>query len=167
MFLTVAARRFRPWRVKPLNPVDAPRWRTGAPSGMRRDHSRGPVRSLVEAEHFGPSHPDVAKMLTVSCQVCRLTGCYALAERLQKRALNIQEKALGPDHLHVGVTLNNLALTYWHRGRYADAENCIASRHRIGTSLLCRKTNEARQDWPRSSVALRRICRGGETWLVE
>jgi tetratricopeptide (TPR) repeat protein len=30
--------------------------------------------------------------------------------------------ALGPDHPHVGVTLNNLALTYWNWGRYADAE---------------------------------------------
>ena len=34
----------------------------------------------------------------------------------------IREKALGPDHPDVAQSLNNLALLYYHQGRYADAE---------------------------------------------
>ena len=39
-----------------------------------------------------------------------------------KRALAIREKALGPDHPDVAVSLNNLAGLYAYQGRYADAE---------------------------------------------
>jgi CHAT domain-containing protein len=48
---------------------------------------------------------------------------YADAEPLYKRSLAIREKALGPDHLDVANSLNNLALLYQTQGgRYADAE---------------------------------------------
>jgi len=43
------------------------------------------------------------------------------AERLYKRALAIDEKALGADHHHVGTDLNNLAELYQIQGRYSDA----------------------------------------------
>ena len=49
-------------------------------------------------------------------------GRYAEAEPLYKRALAIQEKALGPDHPDVATALNNLAVLYRHQGRYAEAE---------------------------------------------
>ena len=49
-------------------------------------------------------------------------GRYADAEPLFKRALAISEKALGPDHPDVAVSLNNLADLYDDQGRYADAE---------------------------------------------
>ena len=41
---------------------------------------------------------------------------------LALRALTIREKALGPDHPDVAVSLNNLAELYRAQGRYADAE---------------------------------------------
>ena len=41
---------------------------------------------------------------------------------MYKRALAIEEKALGPDHPDVAVALNNLADLYQAQGRYADAE---------------------------------------------
>jgi tetratricopeptide (TPR) repeat protein len=41
---------------------------------------------------------------------------------LYKRALEIEEKALGPDHPDVAAALNNLALLYKAQGRHADAE---------------------------------------------
>ena len=44
---------------------------------------------------------------------------YADAEPLYKRSLSIREKALGPDHPHVGTTLNNLANA---QRRFAEAE---------------------------------------------
>jgi CHAT domain-containing protein/tetratricopeptide (TPR) repeat protein len=47
---------------------------------------------------------------------------YAEAEPLYKRAIAIDEKALGPDHPNVGTALNNLAELYDTQGLYAEAE---------------------------------------------
>ena len=52
----------------------------------------------------------------------RAQGRYAEAEPLIKRALAIDEKALGPEHLNVGAELDNLAQLYQEQGRYAEAE---------------------------------------------
>ena len=49
-------------------------------------------------------------------------GHYVQAEPLYKRALAINEKALGPDHPSTGTSLNNLAQLYSNQGRYEDAE---------------------------------------------
>jgi len=47
---------------------------------------------------------------------------YAEAEPLYQRALEIDEKALGPDHPAVATHLSNLAALYYHEGKYAQAE---------------------------------------------
>ena len=49
-------------------------------------------------------------------------GQYAKAEPLYQRALEIREKALGPEHPDVATSLNNLAELYRVRGQYAKAE---------------------------------------------
>jgi CHAT domain-containing protein/tetratricopeptide (TPR) repeat protein len=49
-------------------------------------------------------------------------GRYAEAVPLAQEALAIREKALGPDHLDVALSLNNLAGLYDNQGRYAEAE---------------------------------------------
>ena len=49
-------------------------------------------------------------------------GRYAEAEALDRDALAITEKALGPDHPDVALSLNNLAEVYRTQGRYAEAE---------------------------------------------
>ena len=49
-------------------------------------------------------------------------GQYAEAEPLYQRALDIWEKALGPEHPHVAASLNNLAEFYRAQGQYAKAE---------------------------------------------
>jgi tetratricopeptide (TPR) repeat protein len=49
-------------------------------------------------------------------------GRYAESEPLYKRAVGIYEKALGPDHGHFAVSLNNLAELYRIQGRYDEAE---------------------------------------------
>ena len=49
-------------------------------------------------------------------------GQYAQAEPLYKRALAIDEKALGPDHPDVAVSLNNLAALYRAMNRDDEAE---------------------------------------------
>ena len=50
-------------------------------------------------------------------------GRYSEAIPLAQRALAIREKALGPYHPDVAVSLNYLALLYDKQGRYADAES--------------------------------------------
>jgi CHAT domain-containing protein/Tfp pilus assembly protein PilF len=49
-------------------------------------------------------------------------GRYADAIPLAKEVLAIREEALGPDHLDVATSLNNLAGLYQQQGRYAEAE---------------------------------------------
>src|SRR6516164_6797422 len=49
-------------------------------------------------------------------------GRYSEATPLAQRALEIQEKALGPHHPTVANLLNNLALLYVEQDRYAEAE---------------------------------------------
>ena len=49
-------------------------------------------------------------------------GKYAVAEPLFKRALAIWDKALGPEHPQVALSLNNLVLLYRDQGKYAAAE---------------------------------------------
>ena len=47
------------------------------------------------------------------------------AQDLFMQALAIQERALGPDHLDVGISLNNLVLLYDAQGQYAAAEPLV------------------------------------------
>ncbi|MCH7923466.1 MAG: tetratricopeptide repeat protein, partial [Nitrospinae bacterium] len=47
---------------------------------------------------------------------------YAEAEALFKRALEIREQAMGPDHPLVANSLNNLAVLYLQKGKYTKAE---------------------------------------------
>jgi CHAT domain-containing protein len=49
-------------------------------------------------------------------------GRYSDAIRLAEKALAIYEKALGPDHPDVALSLNNLAFLYCYMGDYARAE---------------------------------------------
>src|SRR5262245_43892589 len=47
---------------------------------------------------------------------------YSDAALIGQRALIIREQTLGPDHIDVGQSLNNLASAYLELGRYAEAE---------------------------------------------
>ena len=62
-------------------------------------------------------------------------GRYADAEPLYKRSLAIREKALGPDHPDVAMSLNNLAAFYRAQGRYADAERCTSGHWQLQKRL--------------------------------
>jgi tetratricopeptide (TPR) repeat protein len=74
-------------------------------------------------------------------------GRYVEAEQLYQRALEIQVKALGPEHPSVALTLNNLAELFIVQGRYADAmslfrrslairEKALGSNHRMVAESL-------------------------------
>ena len=49
-------------------------------------------------------------------------GEYAKAESFHRGALNIREKALGPEHPEVATSLDNLASLYEEIGDYGQAE---------------------------------------------
>jgi len=53
----------------------------------------------------------------------RLTGDFAAARPLYERALSIREKALGPDHPSVAVSLNSLAILLMTTGDLAEARS--------------------------------------------
>jgi len=61
---------------------------------------------------------------------------YAEAEPLFKRALAIDEKALGPEHPQVASDLNNLAALYVHQGKYAEAEPLLKQALMIDEKVL-------------------------------
>jgi tetratricopeptide (TPR) repeat protein len=53
-------------------------------------------------------------------------GKLAKAEKMFIRALEGREKALGPDHILILETLNNLGILYYDQGKLAKAEKiCI------------------------------------------
>jgi CHAT domain-containing protein/Tfp pilus assembly protein PilF len=67
-------------------------------------------------------HPDVAMSLYNLANVYRLQGKYDEAGKFYKRALAIEEKALGTSHPQVANTLNGLALVHHLQGDYTNAE---------------------------------------------
>ena len=54
-------------------------------------------------------------------ELYKAQGKYAEAAPLYRRSLAISEKALGPEHPDVALSLNNLALLYQTQGNYAEA----------------------------------------------
>ncbi len=80
------------------------------------------ARALLEAL---PSDAELvsAASLANRCSVyVRDRADYLTAESLSMRALGIQENALGPDHVDVATSLNNLGIAYRYQGRFDDAE---------------------------------------------
>src|SRR3712207_7411913 len=68
-------------------------------------------------------------------------GSYAQAELLYQRSLAIREKLLGPEHLDVASTLNNLAFLYWEKGDIRSEEHTseLQSRQYLVCRLLLEK----------------------------
>jgi len=64
----------------------------------------------------------VAKTLTnIALKYGQVVGALG-TERLLRRALEIREKALGPDDSEVSGSLDNLAINYHNQHQYTDAE---------------------------------------------
>ena len=63
-----------------------------------------------------------ATRLTVLAEASRRDQHYAEAEALYKRALQLQERALGPEHVAVASTLTELAELYASQQLYAKAK---------------------------------------------
>lgn len=73
---------------------------------------------------FGEEHPATIPILTGLAGLYRFHSRSATAkvETLYKRALDVAESSLSPDHAYVTSALNNLASLYNDQKRYAEAE---------------------------------------------
>ena len=77
---------------------------------------------LEEQAASGSDIVSVARALNELALSLWRAGRYIEAEPLFRRALTIDEKALGPDHSGVAAACSNLALVLRDTGRYAEAE---------------------------------------------
>ena len=73
-------------------------------------------------EQYKMEFEQAARLLNQTGLYLHERADYREAEPLYQRSLAIWEKALGPDHPDVALSLNNLAALYDSQGRYADAE---------------------------------------------
>ena len=71
-----------------------------------------------------------------------------------KRALNIREKVLGPNHPDVAKQLNNLALLCQNQGRYAEVEEYYERALEIYRKVRCALRLRAPARTPRSFFLL-------------
>ena len=78
--------------------------------------------------------------------VMQQQGRFTEAERVFRRAMSLQESALGPKHLEVGVTLFSLAEALRAQGKVEEAEpffkRSLAIRDRMGPEADALKDNE-------------------------
>ena len=72
------------------------------------------------------AHAEGIELKTLNDEVCSLAkqGFYDRAVVVAKKALQIAEQALGPDHPDVAQSLNRLAMLYDNQGQYALEEGC-------------------------------------------
>jgi CHAT domain-containing protein/Tfp pilus assembly protein PilF len=80
------------------------------------------IQSLDLREKVDPNNLHTAESLQELVTLYNRMGDYAKAEPLCKRALQIYEKALGPEHPVATQCLDNLATIYQEMGDYAKAE---------------------------------------------
>jgi tetratricopeptide (TPR) repeat protein len=73
-------------------------------------------------EKYGFEFDDATRVLNQAGCYCSERAQYTEAESLLVRALEIREKALGPEHTDVATSLNNLASLYRRQGKYVKAE---------------------------------------------
>ena len=87
--------------------------------------------ALKEAEAFGLDDVRLATSLNNLAALYHAQGKYAEAEPLYQRALAIWEKALGPDHPNVAVSLENYASLLCNTNRDAEAAQIEARANTI------------------------------------
>ncbi len=94
-------------------------------------------------------------------------GRYAEAEPVYKRALAVQEKALGPAHPDVAGSLNNLAVLYDAQGRYAEAEPLYERALAIKEKSLGPDHPNLAKGLDKYAALLRKTGRGAEAANME
>ena len=110
--------------------------RVVAASPRRRPPSRRPPNKATgdstRLEHGGPmSDPVSLASLFDAAEQAAMSGDFAAAARLLGEAARAQEAALGPDHLDLANTLNNLAVAHERCGQLDAAEREYRRAHAI------------------------------------
>ena len=101
-------------------------------SSERPWQTTGRYRAAVAAtEQFGPEDLGLAGSLYRLAELHREVGEDSEAEPLLRRALEIQERALGPAHPHVALTLSSLMFLYRRQGKEPEANAAAARVHTI------------------------------------
>ncbi len=93
--------------------------------GRYRDAERTFEAALKEARAFGKENESYLYTEDYLANVYGMLGKYALAESIEKKVLDYQEKKNGADHPSVATALNNLAATYRSEGKYTEAETLL------------------------------------------
>lgn len=78
--------------------------------------------ALMRAEAFGANNSRVATSLAWLTEMYRVQRRYLDAERLIRRAIQIDEQIHGPEHADVAMSLNSLALLFHSQGRLSEVE---------------------------------------------
>jgi tetratricopeptide (TPR) repeat protein len=73
-------------------------------------------------EQWDMTLPEAAQLLDEAGYYLTESAQYEQAEPLLQHALDIRERALGPDHPNTATSLNNLAALYWAQGKFEQAE---------------------------------------------
>lgn len=96
------------------------------------------LAALQEAEQLGAEDARLAGSLRHLARLYQERNNPGEAEPLLERALAVQEKALGPEHPVVAITLTNLMFLYRHQGKETEAV-AVAARAR---SILATRIRE-------------------------
>jgi len=104
--------------------------------GTRADVASTSPASLQNRQAAQSTSLDEVERLNEEVVSFYRAGRYAEAIPHAERALQIGEKALGPEHLEVSTSLNNLALLYVATGDYAKAEPLLQRALWIGEKAL-------------------------------
>ncbi len=86
---------------------------------------------LKVAEQSGSNKSHIAASLNNLAELYRAQGKYADAEPLYKRSIELDEKALGPNHPDVATLLGNYAALLRKTNRNAEAEKLEARQKAI------------------------------------
>jgi tetratricopeptide (TPR) repeat protein len=109
----------------------------------------------------------VAASLTHLAAIRREEHQYGEAESLLQRALNLDEKALGPEHSEVFETLSNLGSAYYLEGRYQDAEPIFLRALKVGEQSLGPAHPDVITTLADYAALLRKLHRKGEARKLE
>jgi tetratricopeptide (TPR) repeat protein/predicted Ser/Thr protein kinase len=93
----------------------------GSAQARYEEGHKAEEHALAAIERLGGRETLLASLLYNSAVLLRQEGKYEDALAQHRRALAIQERVLGPEHLDVATSLSNLSIVLVHQGKYEEA----------------------------------------------
>ena len=88
-------------------------------------------------------HPNTMHSMTGLASDLDAEGSHAAAETLQRKALDLQRRLLGPESEDALVSMNGLAIIVAHEGRLAEAEQLARQAQDLGSHVFGPQRPEA------------------------